>query len=311
MQKFLNKIRSAFSKNNIKATLKTPLAAGIALGAICAIPFQIAFGLMGRRTQIIRDFFMNQAANLMSIKIEFNEKSEPLLQHNVIFGIKHAARADAFVVPHMPNSDFIMTDNFFRTPVFGPLLKIAAESSAFIATSQTQEQKKRDIGIIIGRLNKGVNPSLFPEGTCPGAEMLEWSKGSLEPLFGAAGIDRYGKEIRLKNPDEVAFQPVSLQVKSIDGENVLNQHHKWDKYTMINDKRGLLPRIFDRMKATEIIIELQALPPLYAKDFNSAADMANEAHRQVRGIINPNQVGTRRRKEFLEWRDAQPHQVYW
>ncbi|MFP4312809.1 MAG: 1-acyl-sn-glycerol-3-phosphate acyltransferase [Alphaproteobacteria bacterium] len=312
MKKLWNKLRGFAEDGTLRAALKTPLAAAVVVGALCAIPFQIAYGMTGRRSQKVRDFFMNRAADLTSIKVEFNEKSAPLMEHNAIFGIKHVARADAFVVPHMPNSDFMMTDHFFKTPVVGPILKIAAESAGFIPTSQTQDNKKRDLGIVIGRLNRGINPSLFPEGTCPGAEMLEWSKGTLEPLFGEAGIDKNGKEVFLDNPDTVAFQPIALRVKSIDGEDVLHAPEKWGKYSMILDKRPIVPsRIFDRMKAKEIVLDLYPLEPLYAKNFNSAADMANEAHKRVREIVNPNQSETRRRKEFLEWRDGAPHQTYW
>lgn len=302
-------MKKLISKATLRATAKMPLAVAVTIGAFCSLPFQIGLGLLGKRTTAIRDFFMNRAAGLMSIKVEFNKKSKPLLKKDVIFSVKHLARADAFVVPHMPNADFMMTDHFFKTPVFGPILKVASESAGFIPTSQTSAGKKRDLGIIIQRQNSGINFSLFQEGTCPGAEVLECSKGSLEPLFGEPGIDENGNEVTLNK--EVAVQPITLKVKSIDGENVLNSPDKWDKYTMIQDKRSLLVRIFDRMKAREIIIEAQALEPIYARDFADAAEMSNFIRDQFIEHVNPGQAEIRRRKEFLEEREALPHQTYW
>ena len=299
------------NEENKRAWKSLPKAIGIVAGALASIPYLYVrnklFG--GKRTTSLRDHFIMAASKTMNIKLVYNEHSAPVTNKVAIFPIKHLARMDARVIPEFPQADFMMTAHFFNMPVLGRVIKAAANVSGFIPTTQTSDDKKRDQGQVIQRLNDNVSVCVFPEGCCSGAEMLEWSKGSLEPLFGAAGEDTRGNTISLKNQD-VVVQPVSLRVKEINGVDVLNSPDEWGKYTMILDHRYILSRVWARMKQQSVTVEMQVLPELNPRDFSSAEDLMNEAHNKVRQIVNPDQVGTRRRREFVEWTEAQPHRVY-
>lgn len=298
-------------KDNWRAIKKIPKALGIFVGALVSTAYlSVRNKLAGeKRSTFLRDRFIKAAAQVMDTKIEYSADSVPVTDQVAIFPMKHLGRMDARMVPEFPQADFMMTAHFFKMPVLGPLIKAGADASGFIATTQTQENKKQDLGNVISRLNDGISVSLFPAGVCTGVEMCEWSKGSLEPLFGAAGEDTKGNEIKLER--DVVVQPVALRVKEINGENVLNSPEKWGKYTMILDKSPMVPtRIWRRMKLESVTLEAQVLEPMLASDFNSAAEMMNEAHNRVRAIVNPEQEGTRKRREFLEWWENQPHVTY-
>lgn len=303
-------MKNIFTKENWRAFKKIPLALYVFTGAVLSTGYlSIKNKIMGeKRSTTLRDHFIKAAARVMDTKIEYSPDSVPVTDKLAIFPMKHLGRMDARMVPEFPQADFMMTAHFFTMPVLGPLIKAGADASGFIATTQTKENKAKDLGNVIQRLNSGVSISLFPAGVCTGVEMCEWSKGSLEPLFGAAGEDKDGNEVFLER--DVVVQPVALQVKEINGENVLDNPEKWDKYTMILDKSPMVPtRIWRRMQLKSVTLQATVLPEMLASDFNSAADMMNEAHNSARAIVNPNQVGTRKRREFLEWLEQQPHYV--
>ena len=305
-----NLIKDIFTKENWRAFKKIPKALYVFAGAALSTGFlSVKNKIAGeKRSTVLRDHFIKAAAKVMDTKIEYSPNSVPVTDKVAIFPMKHLGRMDARMVPEFPQADFMMTAHFFNMPVLGPLIKAGADASGFIATTQTKENKGKDLGNVIQRLNSGVSISLFPAGVCTGVEMCEWSKGSLEPLFGAAGQDLNGKDVFLER--DVVVQPVALQVKEINGENVLDQPEKWSKYTMIFDKSPMVPtRIWRRMQLESVTLQATVLPEMLASDFNSAADMMNEARRQVLEIVNPNQQGMRKRREFLEWLDQQPHQV--
>lgn len=304
-------MKNIFTEENWRAFKKIPKALGIFGGALASTLYlSVKNKIKGKeRSTVLRDHFIKAAARVMDTKIVYSKDSVPVTDQVAIFPMKHLGRMDARMVPEFPQADFMMTAHFFNMPVLGPVIKAGADASGFIATTQTKENKKKDLGNVISRLNDGVSVSLFPAGVCTGVEMCEWSKGSLEPLFGAAGEDEHGNEIHLNK--DVVVQPVALRVKEINGEDVLDNPEKWGKYTMILDKSPMVPtRIWRRMQLKSVTLEAQVLPVMLAKDFNSAADMMNEAHNRVRAIVNPTQQGTRKRREFLEWLEKQSPYVY-
>lgn len=303
-------MKNIFTKDNWRAFKKIPKALYVFTGALLSTGFlSIKNKVMGeKRSTVLRDHFIKAAASVMDTKIEYSADSVPVTDKVAIFPMKHLGRMDARMVPEFSQADFMMTAHFFNMPLLGGVIKAGADASGFIATTQTKENKGKDLGNVIQRLNSGVSISLFPAGVCTGVEMCEWSKGSLEPLFGAAGQDLNGNDVFLER--DVVVQPVALQVKEINGENVLDNPEKWDKYTMVLDKSPMVPtRIWRRMQLESVTLQATVLPEMLVSDFNSAADMMNEAHNRVRAIVNPNQVGARKRREFLEWLEHQPHHV--
>ncbi len=304
-------MKNIFSKDSLRAIRKIPAAIYVFAGALGSTAYlSIKKNVAGsERSTRLRDHFIKAAANVMTTKVDISPNSAPITDKVAMFTVHHTNRMDLSIIPKFPQADFMMTAHFFKTPAIGQIIKKGAEAAGFIGTEQTKEGKKRDLGQVIDRLNNGTSICYFPAGVCTAHELVEWSKGSVEPLYGESGVDISGNEVYLERK-EIVIQPIALRVKEINGENVLNSPEKWGKATMILDKRNMLSRIWSRMKLESITLEMQVLPPLLPEHFNSAADLMNEAHDQVRAIVNPDQIGTRKRRQFLEWHEDQPHQEY-
>lgn len=313
-------MKNIFKKENLRAAAKLPLVAGLILGTIAALPFQIAFSkITGRPNTGLTNSVFKAGGKIMNMKMEFNEASAPLVRDKpAIFVLHHAGRRDFRAVAEFANTAFMMSMDFFNIPVLGPLAKMSAYASGFIGTTNFPKSdpdreaklaahRKSVQGQEINHLNNGLNLGWFGAGVCTGREVPQFSQGGFAPLYGAVG-EYNGKEVKLERDDVVA-QAIALHVVEVDGKNLLNKED-WSPYCFSLDKRGFLTRVWHALKAESVTIRLSPQPALDPKDFASERDLANALHKQIVDAVNPGQKLTRSRREYLEWLEEQPHKAY-
>ncbi|MFT7523344.1 MAG: hypothetical protein ACI92A_001203, partial [Candidatus Paceibacteria bacterium] len=139
----------------------------------------------------------------------------------------------------------------------------------------------------------GCDIFVFPEGIqSDGRRVLRYSAGSCEVFYDADLLAKY-PVLRT-----AYVQPVVFRVKEIDGEYVMDQAAKWDRYTLTHQITHPIAALTHLSLVRSITVDTLICPPLDPRDFDTAADLVNAAHEMTRKIIAPEQSKTLTRKQW-------------
>lgn len=264
---------------------------------ISAIVLQALLGnaVFGNQTTIPHMIY-KVFGRFFGVRFALNPESAPVSDGQVtMFVANHLARFD-FVGLHLfPNAVVMMNARILRIPVWGTIIKIFAESSGFIATEQNRERKQEDHEQLGRAAQDGRNIFVFPEGIqSDGRRVLRYSAGSAEVFYDADLIAKY-PALRTAQ-----LQPVVLRVKAIDGENVMEQPLKWERYSLTHQLTHPIAALSRLSMVGTIDVDVLVCPPLNPGDFETAANLINAAHEITRAIIAPEQTETLTRRQ---WKD--------
>ncbi|MEW9922175.1 lysophospholipid acyltransferase family protein [Marimonas sp. MJW-29] len=232
----------------------------------------------------------------LGVHFSLNPISAPVSEGNVtMFVANHLARYD-FVGLHLfPNAVVMVNARVFEMPVWGSVIKIFASSSGFIPTRQSKDGKHMELDQLAQAAQEGRNAFVFPEGIqSDGRRVLRYSEGSAE-IF-------YDKELLAKYPAlrTAQLQPVVLRVKTIDGENVMDQPSKWEPYALTHQLSNPILALSRLLTTGSVTVDTLICPPLDPREFDTAADLINAAHELTRSIVAPDQTEALTRKQWKE-----------
>lgn len=268
---------------------------------LLAIGIQALIGkpVFGNQT-VIPHLIYKACGLLFGVRFEINPEGVPITDSgNTMFVLNHLARFD-FVALHLfPRAAVMMNARIHQMPIWGPIVKVFTSSSGFIATEQNSEGKGRDHTQLGAAVQDGQNIVVFPEGIqTDGLRVLRYSAGSTEIFYDADLIAQYPA---LKTAQ---VQPVILRVKSIDGQDVLDQPEKWSRYALTHKLVNIFVGMSRLTAAKSIVVDMLVCPALNPADFKTAADLMNAAHEVTRAIIAPGQTTALTRKQWKERIDA-------
>ena len=269
--------------------------AGLIVTMAVLTPVQaLVAGPVFKNYTAIPDFFYSGLCRIFGIKVRFSAASAPI----------ETARQSWVVANHMSLADFAVLGSKLQGTFAGkgdvlewPGIAQMARAMRYIGLKRAskkdapepyQKNLLKSRSKIISEFNAGGTVIMFPEGTTtPGKEVALFRAGLIKLLYGEAATGKKGEPVRLER--DVCVQPVALQVVAVNGQNAIGNDELRNSYSL--PKAGMLTFLWKRAMTSGTIIELTAFKPLEPKDFNSAEDLINEAHRLVRGVAAPEQKG--------------------
>ncbi len=254
----------------------------------------VAGPLFGNRSLIPKLVF-RAIAGLFGIRFLLDPGCSPIAPGVLtMFAFNHLARIDFACLYLLPDSALLMNALFFRMPVFGPVLKLFADSAGFVGTDQTLAGKAGDQAALATQIQKGRNVVLFPEGMqTDGKRVLRYSSGAADILYDPAMVAAF-PALR-----QVRLQPVVLRVARIEGQDVRGQPEKWDRYTLTQRPAGIFVNMTRRAFVRRTVVEVLIRPAIDPADFGSAAEAMKAVQEVARAIVAPQQT---RAMSRAQWR---------
>lgn len=270
---------------NTQATLRSAAAIIAVVPALCLAAVQGFVVGKFSKNQAIPKFIYNTMRSIMGYKVEFNKSSAPIVKDKPVW----------FVANHMSVDDFIAlgssVDGTFAGK--GDILKwpVAAQMARavnYIGLRRHRDFNPQSRAKIIKNFNAGYNTIMFPEATTtPGDKVYLFRAPLLSILFGEKGVDKMGAEVSLER--DVVVQPIAIRVKTMEGQDALNNDTLRSKYTCHLIK-GDLKGAWARMKNRGVTLELTVLPALNPKDFADERALINAAALSVASMLSPGQT---------------------
>lgn len=270
-------------------------ATGALLGAMAVLtPLQAAvIGPVFRNYTTIPDFFYRSLCAIYGLKVRFNAASAPLeTQRKSWVVANHMSVADFAVLGGRVNGTFAGKGDILEWPLIAQM----ARAVRYIGLKRASKRDAPEIyeknmlqarSKIISEFATAPRVIMFPEGTTTdGKEVALFRAGLIKLLYGAEGRGRHGEPVTLDR--EVVVQPIAIHIVEVDGKNAIGNDDLRNTYSL-HDTQSMLSFAWKRAQTRSTVVELTAFAPLHPKDFESAEDLINEAHRLVRGVVAPQQ----------------------
>lgn len=238
---------------------------------------------------------------IFGIRFDLNPLSAPFCDDRpTMFLSNHLSRVDFAGLHLFPDAAVMMNAMFFRMPVLGPVIRVFAQSTGIIGTEQSQENKASDQDQLGLAMQNRRNIFVFPEGIqTDGRRLLRYSKGAGEIFYNAELVSKYPA---LKS---ALVQPAVFRVKTIEGEDVIDEPGKWDRYSIAGGRVNIFAGMSRLSMVGSMTVDVLVLPPLDPGNFDNAADLINGAHEVARKIMAPGQKHALTRRQWKERLDAQ------
>ncbi len=242
---------------------------------------------------------------VFGVRFALNPQSAPISPDNpTMFVSNHLSRFDFVGLRLFPDAAVMMNARILQMPVMGLIIKVFADSAGLIATEQSKEAKHRDHDRLGQAVQEGRNIFVFPEGIqTDGRRVLRYSMGSAEIFYEDALLAKFPAL------QTAQLQPVVMRVKTIEGEDVIDQPAKWDRYALAHQLSNIFVGMTRLSMIRSITVDVLVCPPLDPRDFETATDLINAAQEMARAIIAPQQVETLTRKQWKARVDARDFSI--
>jgi 1-acyl-sn-glycerol-3-phosphate acyltransferase len=279
---------------HIMATGRLVATAGLLAAMAVLTPLQAAvIGPVFKNYKTIPDFFYNSLCRIFGLKVRFNAASAPIEDKRQSWTVaNHMSIADFAVLGSQLKGTFAGKGDILEWPGIAQMARAVRyiglkRASKKDAPELYQKNMLKARSKIISEFNDGRNVIMFPEGTTTdGKEVALFRAGLIKLLFGGEALGKNGEAVKIDR--EVVVQPVAIHVVEVNGKNAVGNDDLRNSYSLQNE--GMLSFVWKRAQVRRTVIELTAFKPLEAKDFESAEDMINEAHRLVRSVVAPQQT---------------------
>ena len=260
---------------------------GIVVQALVASP------VFGNRS-LIPKLMYRAIGRLFGIRFVLDPASSAVAPGGpTLFVLNHLARIDFTCLYLLPDAALVMNALFFHMPVFGPVLKLFADSAGFIGTDQTLAGKAGDQAALAAQFQLGRNVVLFAEGMqTDGKRVLRYSAGAAEILYDPAMIAGFPA---LRG---VRLHPVVLRVRRIEGQDLRGQPEKWDRYTLTQRPAGIFVNMTRRAFVRSTEVGVLICPAIDPAGFTTAVEAMKAVHEAARAIIAPSQTHAMSRSQW-------------
>ena len=274
---------------HLRSAYRAIAGVGFLLGTLFVLlPLQAAvMGPIFKNDELFPRLVCKGVRRLFGLHIEFNQASAPIeTKRRTWYVANHMSPADPFVLAKVLKGSFVAAGWLTQIGIVNAIGK--AGKVLFVSQKKDERFKKQDRGKIVRAFNEGKNVIMFPEGwTNDGATVELFRAGLTAPLYGGEATDMKGRVLTLQN-DDIVLQPIAIRVKSVDGRDAFADPSLREAYSM-HATKDTLRRIWERLGYGNITLELTVFPPLNPKDFPDGKALMNEAHRQIVGIVAPDQ----------------------
>jgi 1-acyl-sn-glycerol-3-phosphate acyltransferase len=279
MKKVLNEI-----VDNTRAAVRLVLGGAIVLGlGIPLVGIQMGIGLFKGNNTVIPNILYHGLSKMFGLKVQFNRAANPTDKQK-FYVANHISIFDFLALGIKVKGTFAGKGDLLKNP----LLASALRAVRYIGLRRDPKYNAQSKAKLIKNMNAGDNTILFPEATTtPGKTVALFHFATLGPLYGDAGVDKKGVEVKLDK--DVMLQPLAIVVKEVNGQNAVGNDELRDKYAMYNEN-NTLKRIWKRLKIREIKLEVTELSPLTPSKYPDAMTLANEAAYKIAQVVNPGQT---------------------
>ena len=203
----------------------------------------------GEALASVQQKFYDDLKDLMSIRIVFNEAAAPLERKRpVMYAANHTSYGDFIVLGAALRGTFAGKGEILTWP----LIRHLAKAANYIGLRRSKEFNPQSRAKIINNFNAGSNTIIFPEATIPepepargvvtGDEVYLFHAGLLSLMFGEAGVDKEGREVRL-NKDvaaDICCQAIAIKVKEVNGQSGAHEDPELRKAYTAHDRHNML-----------------------------------------------------------------------
>lgn len=279
---------------NLMAISRLGATFGILAAMAVLTPLQVlVLGPVFKNDRLIPDLFYRSLCAIYGLKVRFSAASAPPATGTQSWVVaNHMSIADFAVLGSKINGTFAGKGDVLEWPVISQMARAVRyiglkRASKKDAPEIYQQNMLKARSKIISEFNAGRNVIMFPEGTTTdGKEVALFRAGLIKLLFGADALGRAGGNVRLEKT--VLVQPVAIHVVNVNGSDATGRDDLRNSYSL-QDAPSTLSFAWKRAQTRSTTIELTAFPALNPKDFESAEDLINEAHRLVASVVAPHQ----------------------